>query len=186
MPTDNQGHLSGTGQSGSARARIIAAFNAMILQRQRGPFRVGDIVRQARVARSTFYDHFPSESALQLTALNAPFADIADALAGCGDASKLVGWLAHFWDYRQQTRPILAGRDRARIERMLVDLLVIRLRSNEAVDPTKAQICALQISAATLAALHSWVSGGFCMPAAVLAEQLAQTAKAIRASAGFA
>ncbi len=185
MATDNLPLLSDASGTTNARGRIIAAFNAMMLGRQRGPFRVGDIIRQARVARSTFYDHFPNETALQLTALTTPFASVADALSWSGDPSKLVAYLEHFWDYRQQSHAILAGRDRAKIERMLAGLLAARLRSEAVGDSTRAQLCALQISAATLATLHSWLTGGVAMPAAILAQRLVATSQAIRASAGF-
>jgi AcrR family transcriptional regulator len=184
MTTDNHRPLSGTVATQSARGRILAAFNAMVLKRQRGPFRVGTIIRHAGVARSTFYDHFPSESALQLTALEAPFASMSDALTGRDSKTQLTAWLTHFWDYRQQARPLLAGAERARLERMFVALLLERLRSDvegSAGDlPPSMQLAAVQIAAATLASMEQWLSGRLPFTPEALADQLVTATAAIR------
>jgi AcrR family transcriptional regulator len=181
MTTDNHRLLSGTHTAQSARARIIAAFNAMVLKRQRGPFRVGMIIRHAGVARSTFYDHFASEAALQLTAIEAPFASIADALTGRGEREQLIGWLAHFWDYRQQARPLLTGAERTRIERAFVALLLERLSAGVAGDASPStHLAAIQIAAATLASLEQWLSGRLSYSPEALADQLVIAADAIR------
>ncbi len=183
MTTDNQAKMSGRGGL-SARERIVAAFNAMVLSRRREPFPVGEIIRHARVARSTFYDHFGNESALRLAALSGIMDNMADALTGRTNMSVLSGVLDHFWDHRQQVRPILLGRERARIETLLAETTMARIDQGEANDAQALRLCAAQISAASFAAIDLWVGGKVSISAERLAQQLIGTAAAIRRGSG--
>jgi AcrR family transcriptional regulator len=178
VTTDNQGQMSGPVTS--ARTRIINAFNKMVLARRRGPFGVGSIIDHARVARSTFYDHFGNESALQEAALRPAFTTMAATLAGQADASRLAEILAHFWDYRQQLRPLLTSRERNRIEAMLADQVAAQLGGAQPSDQKTNRPCAVQIAAATMATLHDWIAAGFSATPGDLSDQLIAVAAGIQ------
>ena len=66
------------------RKALVDAFGHLVQHRRRGPIRVAEIVAQARVGRSTFYDHYSSAEEISLDALSRPFGALADAAAGRG------------------------------------------------------------------------------------------------------
>lgn len=177
MATDNQAEKSDAQLP--ARHRIIATFNALVLGRRRGPYSVGEIIRRAGVARSTFYDHFRNESSVLEAAISPMFGAMAATLAGQGGRDGLVGLLDHFWDHRQQLRAMLDGRDRARLEALLTDQLLQHMPGDTTIEPSDRGIRAVQITACTLATLHQWARGKYPVKPAQMADQLIATAGAL-------
>lgn len=161
------------------RARLVAAFNELVLQRRRGPIRVAEIVERADVGRSTFYDHYPRAEALHLEALAAPFAILADAAAGRTEPQRLAQLLAHFWDHRARARETLSGPARDRVTRLLAGLIAERLAPwpDEAAMP--ARMASLQLAETMLAPIRAWVAGEAAMTAAALADALDAGASAL-------
>lgn len=166
------------GGAGNTRAAMVEAFNALFL---RGPrrIRVGNVIAEAGVGRSTFYDHFSGAEQLHLTALAAPFAILADAAAGCGDAGTTERLLAHFWQNRRRARDSFAGRDGERAQRLLAELVAQRLEGPLAVPPPLA---AQQLAAAALAPLRSWLLGEAPATPAALSASLCRSGAALLAS----
>ncbi|MDQ4088025.1 MAG: hypothetical protein M3177_08475, partial [Pseudomonadota bacterium] len=79
------------------RSALIAAFRDVLLHRPRQKIRVADIIDTADVGRSTTDDLFSEAEDLHIDALSRPFAVLADAAAGEGDAERLKQLLDHFW-----------------------------------------------------------------------------------------
>lgn len=175
MTTDNMVKLSDLRRQ-SARARMIDAFNAMVLGKAPRPWRVGEIVARARVARSTFYDHFDSSDDILLEVMRGPFGMLADVLVGAKDETALVGLLDHFHDNRVRALEILNGPLRNRVARLLEQMIVDRL--DGVVD---APLAANQLAAATLAPLTPWLQGRTALSSSALAGRLCAAAAAIRA-----
>src|SRR3954452_19118479 len=105
-----------------ARAALIHAFDSLVLSRRRRKIRVADIVAEANVGRSTFYEHYKSADDIHMAALSGPFGTLADAAAGLGDEAGLTGLLSHFWEYRQRARESFSERTGEKASRMLADL----------------------------------------------------------------
>ncbi|HEX9931610.1 MAG TPA: TetR/AcrR family transcriptional regulator [Allosphingosinicella sp.] len=103
------------------RGALIGAFNRLFLARRRGPVKVAEIVAEAEVGRSTFYEHYRGADDIFLEALKGPFAGLADAASGAGDAAAIEPLLAHFWDNRQRRREALTGALGERVVRLLGD-----------------------------------------------------------------
>lgn len=176
MTTDNPGTLSDDGRkTAGARERILSAFNAMVLGREGRTKRVGDLAARAGVARSTFYDHFRSAADLELEAVAAPLAILAELAAGSSDAAGAEPMLAHFWEYRSDVRKLLAGPRRPKLERLLERLIAERLA-----DGADNPLVAAQSAAALLAAVDAWVHARHVATPAQLAVRIAATADAIR------
>lgn len=135
------------------RAALIGAWNRLVLSRRKRDIRVRDIVEEAGVGRSTFYDHYSSAEALHLQALRRPFAPLADAAAGRGNEAALTHVLKHFWEYRQRARRTFGENT----QRLLSEMVEERLGGEKLC--VAKRIAARQLAASAHAALVSWLSG---------------------------
>lgn len=152
---DSRGALSGKLDARVRRTRglLLDAFNLLVLTRRKRDIRVADIVNQARVGRSTFYDHYPSAEALHLEALKRPFGPLAEAAAGRGGEAALAHILAHFWEYRSRARRTFS----ARTEGLLAAMVEERLAGAELT--ISRRLAARQLAAAAHAPILAWLSG---------------------------
>lgn len=142
------------------RNAVVNAFNHLFRHRPPGKIRVADIVEQANVGRSTFYDHFASAEDVQLEALSRPFAILADAASGLDDPARLTPLLIHFWDNRQHVRETFdRGRMQERTSRLLADMIEERLRQSGTVFVIPLRLAALQLAEAALAPIRGWMTG---------------------------
>lgn len=158
---------------------IVNAFNALFLKRRQRRIRVGDVIAEAGVGRSTFYEHFSSAEQLHMAALVKPFAVIADAAAGQGDAEATRRLLVHFWENRQQARDSLTGRTGDQALRLLASLIEERLKEPLALPP---RLAAQQLAAATFAPLRSWLLGEAPSAPDRMAEILCRSGTALAAA----
>ncbi|MEA3043471.1 MAG: hypothetical protein QOH47_1309 [Sphingomonadales bacterium] len=150
------------------RAALIGAFDHLILSRRRRPIRVADIVAQANVGRSTFYEHYGSADEIHMAALARPFAILADAAAGIGDEAKLTGLLVHFWENRQRARESFIGRMHDKVTRLLAAMIEDRLKDEEGRIAIPLRLAALQLAEAALAPIRGWVTAEApCTPEAL-------------------
>lgn len=154
------------------RYALIDAWNHLVLNKRKRVIRVADVVDQAKVGRSTFYDHYSSADELHLEALKRPFASLADAAAGCGDEAKLAHILAHFWDNRQRARQTFGERS----QRLLGQMVEERL-GNKRIQIART-IAARQLAGAAHAALISWLAGEAPATADALARAICRCGQA--------
>ena len=161
------------------RRALIDAFGRLVTHRRLRRIRVADIVAEAEVGRSTFYDHFPSADALHLEAMTGLLGILADAAAGRGDPARTERLLDHFWDNRQRARETLAGRMERRVTRRLAELVEERLAADGGVTLLPARLAALQLAEATLAPVCGWLAAEAPCRADVLAAGLCRTGAAM-------
>ena len=164
------------------RTALVQAFNRLVLARPRGPVAVRDVVAEADVGRSTFYDHFHNIEALRLEALSRPLAPLADAAAGRGDPAALAATLGHFWENRRLAGEMLEGRSRGDVERLLRGMIEQRLPGGPDGE-VPPRLVAAQLAAAALAPLHAWLRGEAWCPAEALAERLCRSGEMLAAPA---
>ena len=143
-------------RSRRTRTALIGAFNSLFLSRRRGRVRVAEIVAEAEVGRSTFYEHYSGADEIHLEALKRPFAALADAAAGRGDVRAVEHFLAHFWENRQRARETLSGRFGERAARLLADMVEERLEG--AAFNLPPRLTARMLGDAALAPLRPWLS----------------------------
>jgi AcrR family transcriptional regulator len=168
------------------RKALVDAFGHLVQHRRRGPIRVAEIVEQAKVGRSTFYDHYSGTEEISLDALSRPFATLADAAAGQGDPAALTGLLAHFWENRQRAREMFAsGRMREKAARLLAEMVADRLAQADFEPAIPLPLASLQLAEAALAPVLAWMRGeapaapetlarSLCRSGAALADALAE------------
>ena len=162
------------------RAALIQAFDQLVLSRRKRKIRVADIVAEANVGRSTFYEHYGSADDIHMAALARPFVILADAAAGQGDAAQLTGLLGHFWDYRQQARDSLFDRTGEKAARMLTDLVEERLRADEALLALPLRLAAMHLAEAALAPIRGWITAEAPCSAEALAGAICRSGRAMR------
>ena len=161
------------------RAALIGAFDRLILSRRPKKIRVSDIVAQAKVGRSTFYEHYKGADDIHMAALARPFAILADAAAGAGDEARLAALLAHFWENRQRARESFMGRTGTKVSRLLAAMVEERLGGEPTAIPVR--LAALQLAEAALAPVRGWVTAEAPSTPEVLAGAICRCGRAMRA-----
>lgn len=163
------------------RAALLGAFNQLFLGRRARAIKAADLIAEAKVGRSTFYDHYSSADDVLLEALRQPFAHLADAAAGRGDAAATLWLVEHFWENRQRGRDLFDNRRmRDRVSRLLAGMIAERLGDAPLLLPV--EIAATQLAEAALAPLRAWVCGEAPAKPAAMAESLVRTGVALRAA----
>ena len=151
------GEVGAHSRRSRTRRALIEAFNRLVLIHRRRRIRVPDIVAEAGVGRSTFYDHFKGADHIRREALATPFAALADAALGRGDDQSLERLLMHFWDNRQHARAHFSGRAGEDSLRLLGEMVEQRLEGERLLIPKR--LAAQQLAAAALAPIRGWLLG---------------------------
>jgi AcrR family transcriptional regulator len=161
------------------RTALIEAFNHLVLSRRRRRIRVADIVEKANVGRSTFYEHYKSADDIHLAALSRPFAVLADAAAGQGDAGQLTHLLIHFWENRQRARESFDGRMQDKVNRLLASMVEDRLEQAGEPLVIPRRLAAMQLAEAALAPVRGWVTAEAPATPRALAEAICRGGRAL-------
>ena len=156
-----------------AKATIIEAFNRLILSGGEKP-PVADILDEAGVARSTFYEHFNGRDSLFLEAFEGPLSVIVDAATRDGDDARLTAILEHLRDYRRGAVDMLTGPMAPRIARALASLVAARV-------PGATQKSSLHLADMQLGFIRLWLTGETPYAAADLARLMIRSAAVQRA-----
>ena len=149
------------------QAALLDAFSGLVLGRRYDEIKVGDIVEQADVGRSTFYEHYRGKDDLLVDSMG----HLLDAFAGAALEAKdgeALDWVVrHFWENRDVARYLLCGppaRDvvprivRALAERIETGLSArLQARGGEAVIPPK--LIATQVAEAQFGLIRAWLAG---------------------------
>ncbi len=162
------GNLATSGDRRVTRTRsaIVEAYGQLLQHRRQHSIRVSDIVAQANVGRSTFYEHYRSADDVFMEAVSRPLSILADAAAGRAGAERLEWLLRHFWENRQRAREMLAGRQGERVARLLAEMVEARLDGRFAMP---IRLAAVQLAECAFAPVRSWLMA----EAACAPEQLA-------------
>ncbi len=86
------------------RSALLAAFRELVLTRGFEAVTVGDIIRRANIARSTFYLHFTNKHTLLKHSLDGPCAGLAACVEAVSPPESLVPLLEHFREQRAVNR----------------------------------------------------------------------------------
>lgn len=158
----------------ATRTLIFTTFNRLMLESQSGRPRVAEIVAEAGVARSTFYDHFEGVEALFDESMSMLLGQVAQCLVGYRSQEDMVWLMEHIHDNRERGREMLAGPGAQRTETLLARLLMRELEGRR-----DARLHAILVSGMVMAALGAWVTGKLAASPAAMAERLVATAQAI-------
>lgn len=146
-------------RNGKTHHAIINAFNKLVLQAKGRAIRVSDIIRQADVGRSTFYEHFPNADTVFDQAVRGPLAILADATLVSRNLASVIQLLEHFADNRLSAQELMSDvRTRDRMVRVLAEQYETRL-ATRIDDQGLRQLSARQLSESILALVRTWLCG---------------------------
>ncbi len=158
------------------RTAIFQAFTSLVLSRRYDAIKVSDIIAQADIGRSTFYDHFKSKDDVLLKSIEPLFDVLAKALLGRGDHSKVVFVLEHFWEQRAVARVIFGPDLFFKLAKKLAGMIAETATVNKIDLPASAPVDAFAIerASANLALIKSWLVGEFPCEAQNLAAYICE------------
>lgn len=170
---DNQAQKSGDREA--TRARLVAVFNRLLLEEEAPRPRVADIIAEAGVARSTFYDHFDGVEALFDESLSMLFGSIAATLIQPERRDDLDFFIAHVWDNRSKGREMLTGPRGERAE-----VLLARCLERELGTQKDARLVSILAAGTIMAALSGWLTGRLNATPQDISMRLIRSVDAIR------
>ena len=110
-------------EKAGARESILNVFRGMVLTRPYDDITVQQIVAEAGVARSTFYDHYPDKRAVLLASMEHLLNTLAACAAGDCDRAEIELLVAHLWENRNLGRRIFSSDAARLIARALTTLI---------------------------------------------------------------
>lgn len=162
------------------RQRLLESFNSLVLRGAQGRITVADVVREAGVGRSTFYDHYLSADDIHEQALAAPMTLLAESILGLRSEEELSGLLAHFLEHRVRARETLSGREGEKVEKLLASILESRLSNGNGSDRQSRKVAAIELAAIPLALIRSWLGGSVRGTSSEMARHLLKAGEAMR------
>jgi len=125
MPPTYAAAMNRRGQR--TRTALKSAFIDLVLSRGYAPLAVTDIIRRARVGRSTFYLHYAGKEALLADSLEHPCRGLAAYVAGNATPAEQVALLEHFRAQRRLNRVFFEPPIRALWVRVLAQTIARQL-----------------------------------------------------------
>ena len=148
------------------REAIRRAFIALATDRRYENFGVGELVAEANIGRSTFYEHYRSKDDVLRALMDGMLTELADATGGSVSTEKLSGLLIHFWGNRRLGKVVFGPPLAPTVRRRLADLIEQRTGAG------KAQ--AAFLASGQIGLLHAWLSGEISAEPEVIAPILIQ------------
>ncbi len=159
------------------RDAILAAFVRLLFARRYAAMRTADLVAEAGIGRSTFYEHFRNKEDVLLAALDPILLPLANAAAGRASLAYLRMTLEHMWEQRALGRVLFEPALIVKLQRKLATMIEARLDAREA-NAVPPALAASGIAAAQLAILRMWLTGEASCSADALARHLRDGYKA--------
>lgn len=163
---------NGDARRSRTRQAIRSAFFGMVLERRYYEIKIDDIIEQAGIARSTFYEHFKSKDELLADSLEGPFARLANLVDGSGTKQALVDILEHFWENRGMARGIFTGAIRKKVAATLAGMIQKKLAKQITDKKLPLPLISIQLSEMMLTPIAAWLLGQGTCSAEVLADVL--------------
>jgi AcrR family transcriptional regulator len=160
---DRGGEVSGNGSNEErskpldARARrtqqaLLDAFAALVMRQRYDQISIAEILEEAEVGRSTFYEHYRGKDDVLLHSMSGIFEILAQAALGRPDLPRLAGLFQHFAEQGQRARLFFLGAQAAqvlpRIHRSLAERIALRWRERE---PAPALVLPVELACSLLA-----------------------------------
>lgn len=171
---NNSGQMSGS--RAATRARILDAFKHLLLEGSDRPL-VSQVILEAAVGRSTFYDHFSGAEALFNESLGVLFGALAKGLVGQSSRDDFEWWIDHIHENRGRGRDLLSGPKSLRIE-----ALFVRSIEQEMAEYENRRLQAVLIAGMTMGLLRAWLNGQIAAMPSQMTDRLLAAATSIRQS----
>lgn len=154
-----------------SRKAILDALIRLIFSKRYGAIRTAELIAEAGVGRSTFYEHFRSKDDVLLAAIDPIFVPLAAAASGHASPAGLRATLDHMWAQRMFARVMFEPPLGSKLQRKLAAQIAERLA--EGPDGVPVGLVATGLAARQLALLKAWLAGEEGCSATDLARHLA-------------
>lgn len=139
------------GKKPDARNTILTVFRGMVLSRPYEDITVRDIVAEAGVARSTFYDHYPDKRAVLLASMDHILNTLAACAAGSCERADIELLVLHLWQNRSFGRKLFSSSTARHITTALADVIQAKTR--------QSRLASTAIAHGYVGSLAGWFSG---------------------------
>jgi AcrR family transcriptional regulator len=160
-------------RSQRTRKAVFDAFTRLVFSHRYSAIRTSDLIEEAGVGRSTFYEHFRNKDDVMVWAIDPIFAPLAEAAAGQASLPRLRFVLDHLWERRALARVMFESPLAAKLNRKLAGMIEARLTPGQAAGIPLAMAAAAS-AASQLALLRVWLSGEVACDPETLAKRLAE------------
>lgn len=157
--------------SAKTRESIFRAFLQLLFDRRYDNIRTIDLINEAGIGRSTFYEHFRSKDDVLLATFDPVLLPLANAASGRASRAALRMMLEHVWERRALGRIILDSSAAPKLRRKLAALIEQRLAVEQG-DSLSLALPAAAAAAGQLTILRMWVAGELSCKIDDLAHQL--------------
>ncbi len=164
------------------RAWIVQSFYELLGKRPYGDIHVNEIVGNAGVGRSTFYDHCKSKDQLLEQSLTGVLTVLADAATVGGNIDAVERTLSHFWDMRHRIRGLAFGTTEPLVSQQLAGLIEHRLdalcRERRIELAIPGRLAAAQLAGSQIGMIRAWLGDENGAASNLVARTLLQTSQA--------
>jgi AcrR family transcriptional regulator len=171
-------HAEIISRSEQTRAGLMSAFTQLVFAKGFDKVSASEVAASAKVARSTFYEHFSGTEDVLRACMTRFFAIVADCVSEECEPPELIRVLDHLWSNRRLTDGIFSGHARMILARNQADLVELRLRAMGGSLALPSRLAAIQIAEAQLALIESWMRGRAHCPTEQLARGLYRSSRA--------
>ena len=133
------------------RDAIRQAFISLATNRRYDDFSVRDLIEQADIGRSTFYEHYRGKDDVLRALMDGMLTELADATSGAVPEEKLGGLIAHFWGNRRLGKAVFGPQLAPAVRRRLAELIEDRTGAT--------RVRATLLAAGQVGLLSAWLSG---------------------------
>ena len=158
----------------ATRARLVEIFNRLLLEGDAPRPKVAEIIAEAEISRSTFYDYFDGVEALLHESLAGLLGQIARSLVERDEDLDLTWYMDHIWQNRQLAREMLTGARGEQAEAMLARQFELRLP-----DHPGRKLQSILAAGTFMAGLRNWIQGRVAGSPEQLAKRLENTIAAL-------
>ena len=167
-------------RSERTRQALLEAFVSLLFQRKYSQIRVSDIIDHAKVARSTFYDHFTSKDDILTHSMASMYATLADVVTKNANLEATKDLLDHLWENRSLARQLMDGPSAAlgpkrgahQLAQEIEKRLKIHFGQTEREPLVPLSLAATLVAAGIMAVLRDWLTGKAACTSAALAKAL--------------
>lgn len=159
----------------------MRSFNRLFLSRRYDEIQVDQIIDQAEVGRSTFYEHFRSKDAVLLQAAEGILQTLSEAAGERANLAAMEHMLKHFQEVGAAARSMLRGESVGPLRRRLAELFEQRLaelaRETGRNLAIPARLAGVQLAESLLGVIREWLCFENACSARSLAEVLHRTTR---------
>jgi AcrR family transcriptional regulator len=156
-------------RAGKTEQAVIDAFKEMVLRERYDDIRVGEIVRESDVGRSTFYDHFRDKDDVLVKSMAGLFRVLAGVIDDAAPGQHLEQVLNHFEENRNLARSMFSSPSMQAILRALAQEMTRHLPERLSLP---ASLIAMQLAEAEMSLIRSWLTSDVPVTSRQLAEAI--------------